>query len=121
MKLIMILLGILYIVIGFMFFVLTEASKEALKTLLKRKNLRLFSFVPIIFGIMLILGSSLVTAPWFVIILGMLGILKGLFFIFGPEKKMKPLIDWCLNASDNFYKVWGVAAFLLGVILLLML
>lgn len=121
MRLILILLGMLWIILGFLFFVFTDRSKEKLRNILKEKNIKLLSVTGIIIGIVLIRGSSLVSAPWFAIILGIFVILKGLFFIFGPEKKTKPLIDWWMSTSNNVYKTWGVVAFLLGVILLLML
>lgn len=121
MRIFLILLAIFYIIVGGMLFIQTNKAKGFFRKLLKEKNVKTLSIVPLVVGLLLIWGSSFVSVPWFVILLGILGILKGLFFILGPEKKIRPLIDWWLNASDSVYKSWGVVAFLIGVLLLLIL
>ena len=121
MRITLILLGVLYIIIGVVLFIFTDASKEILRNLLKQKNIKLLSIPSLAIGVVLIAGSSLVSVPWVVIALGVLGLLKGLFFIFGPESKTRPLIDWWLGASNSIYKTWSVVAFLIGVLLLLIL
>ena len=72
-------------------------------------------------GLVLIFGSSTVSVPWVSVALGILAMLKGLFFILGPKKKTKALIDWWLNAPSNIHKTWGLAAFLIGVLLLVII
>jgi len=121
MEILLILLAIAWIIIGVLMFIFTDASKEVLRNLLKQKNIKTFSILPIAIGIALLAGASLVSVPWIAVILGVLGVLKGVFFIFGPEKNKKALIDWWLSASNNVYKSWGIVAFLMGILLLLIL
>ena len=121
MRMILILIGVFWIITGVSLFMLTDASKKILRNLFKQKNMRALSIVPIIIGIVLIRGSYLVSMPWIAVPLGILAILKGIFFIFGPEKKTSPLIDWWLGVSNNVYKSWGIAVFLLGILFLLIL
>lgn len=121
MRLLLFLLALTYIIIGVLLFILTDATKEICRGILKQKKLKALSILPLTVGIILILGSSVVNAPWVVILLGVLGLLKGLLFIFGPEKKTKAIIDWWLNASNAVLKSWGVVAFLVGILLLLIL
>ena len=121
MKILLILLGVFWVVMGVMLVILTDAIKEVLRNLLKQKNLKLLSVLPFIVGIILISSSSLVSLPWITVTLGVLAILKGLFFAFGPVDKTKPLIDWWLNASSPLLKSWGVVVFLLGVLILLII
>ena len=121
MRLILILLSILWIVAGVLLFILTDAMRQICRNLLKIKNLKPFSVLAIIAGIVFIMASSLVSVPWVAILLGLLAIAKGLFFIFAPQKKVKAFFDWWLNASNGIYRSWGIMAFLLGVLILLML
>lgn len=121
MRFVLVLLGILWILAGVFFFFFTDSSKEVLRNFLKKKNIKVLSILPLAIGVVLIAGSAGMRERWIAITIGVLGILKGLFFVFGPEKKTKPLIDWWLNTSGNAYKSWGVAFFLLGVLLLYLL
>jgi hypothetical protein len=123
MALLVALLGILWIIIGSLMVILTDAVREVMHTLLKQKNLdyRALSVLAIIIGAIFILSSGSVSVPWVIITLGILSIAKGLFFVFAPEKKAKALLDWWLGASSNLLKSWGVVVFLLGVLLLLII
>lgn len=80
------------------------------------KNLKAMSFIPLIVGILLIF-SARPNRPywWFVIIIGLLALAKGFFFIFAPEKKVKPFIGWWLNTSLGIYRLWGLVALALGI------
>ncbi|MBW1744295.1 MAG: hypothetical protein JRJ47_12845 [Deltaproteobacteria bacterium] len=44
--------------------------------------------------------------------------MKGLVFIFAPQDKVKKMIDWWLEGSDQKYKVWAVVAIGLGIAIL---
>ncbi len=121
MRLILILLGVFWIIAGVLLVVLTEAFVDALRKIFKLKNVKAFGIISLLFGIIFIKGASLVSIGWVAVLLGLLSFAKGIFFLFGPEKKIKSVIDWWLNASKKIYKSWGVVVFLLGVLLLLML
>ena len=121
MRLIIMLFGILYIIIGMLFVVFTESTKEVLRNLLKGKKVQSLSIISLAVGMLFIMGSRVVDAPWVLVLFGLLGIAKGAFFMFAPEKKTKPFIDWWLNASMGIHKCWGIVAFLMGILLLLIL
>jgi uncharacterized protein YjeT (DUF2065 family) len=121
MRIILILLGVYFIIIGGLLMILTDATMEILRGIIKKRNMRFLSILTLALGIALLYGTSIVSVPWFTIILGLLAIAKGLFFMFGPEKKTKPLLDWWLNASNNICRSWGLVSFLIGILLLLIL
>ncbi|NQT06025.1 MAG: hypothetical protein HQ575_00625 [Candidatus Omnitrophica bacterium] len=121
MRILLILLAMIWIVAGVLMFIFTDAFKEVMRNLLKQKKFKLFAVLSFLVGVILMLGSSVVNAPWVAVLFGVLAIAKGVFFMFGPKKKADELISWWLNASNNAYKVWSIAAFLFGVILLLIL
>lgn len=121
MTILVILLAIVWIIMGVLFVILTDASKQIIANLVKQKNVNFLSLLSIIIGIVLILGSPSANMPWVIAILGMLAICKGLFFMLGPKKKTRAFIDSWLNAPVKIHRIWGIAAFLFGVMLLLIL
>ncbi len=123
MKLLLILLAVLWIIIGALLVILTDATREVFRNLLSKKNLNLRAMAVISFvvGALLILGSSAVDAPWVLILLGLMGVAKGLFFTFAPKKNAMAVIDWWLGAPNKLLRIWGIVAFCVGAIFLLIL
>jgi len=123
MKLLLILLAVLWIIIGALLVILTDATREIFRNLLSKKNLNLrtLAVISFVIGALLILGSSAVDTPWVLILLGLMGVAKGLFFTLAPKKNAMAVIDWWLNAPNKLLKIWGIVAFCVGVIFLLIL
>lgn len=104
----------LWTIAGFFLLVAADKAKEIFPKLMK--NLKAMSFIPLIAGVLLIFSAhSGRRYPNFVIIIGLLALAKGFFFIFAPEKKAKPLVDWWLEASLGIYRLWGLVALALGI------
>ena len=104
--------GIWTIVAIFLLVVPAKAKKIFPKLV---KNLKAMSFIPLIVGILLIFSARSSRLYWFAIVIGLLALTKGFFFIFAPEKKVKPFIDWWLKASLGIYRLWGLMALALGI------
>jgi uncharacterized protein YjeT (DUF2065 family) len=123
MNLLLTILAILWTIIGILLVILTDAIRQIFRNLLRQKdlNLKALSVIAFVVGLVLILGSSGVSRPWIAILLGLLGVAKGLFFIFAPKKTSMALIDWWLEAPNKILRIWGIVLFALGVILLLIL
>lgn len=105
----------LWAMAGIFLLVAADKAKKLSDRLFKGKNLKAMSFIPLIAGVLLIYSASSSRLPWFVNTIGLLALAKGLFFIFAPEKKAKPLVDWWLEASLGIYRLWGLIALALGV------
>lgn len=121
MRLILMLLGVSLIIEGVLLYIFTDASRDFLRILFRQKNIRPLAVIDVAAGILLLLGSSAVSAPWITTLLGIAAAGKGLFLILAPEKKSRPMIDWWINASGSVFRSWGVVAFLLGILILLIL
>lgn len=121
MRMLLTLIGIIWIILGFLIFIFPDASKEVIRGLLKQKNIKTLSIISFTIGIILLLGYSVVSMPWLMIVFGIGGMLKGVFFMFAPQEKIKLFINWYLGAANNLFRSWGVAAFLFGVLILLIL
>lgn len=84
-----------------------------------KMNPKFLAFIPMAVGILLILAARVSGAFWFVLILGLLAIGKGVYFLLGPRGQVKALFDWWFtSAQDTTYRFWGIIMVLLGMALL---
>jgi len=112
--------AILWIVIGTFLIVYTERTMEVLKKLLFIERVRLLAILPVIFGIILIVGAFAYTQIfWLSLILGLLSLIKGVYLVIGPLLQIKALINWwCNTASAGIIRLCGLIIFALGMVLI---
>jgi len=114
------IIAILWIVTGVFIILYTERTMKILKNLFFTEKVRALSIVPIIFGIVLVIGAFVCTQVFFLsLVLGVLALLKGLYLIMGPMPQIKRLMDWWFNkASDSYIRLCGLIIFILGIAVL---
>lgn len=114
------IIAILWIVIGVFIILYTERTMKILRKLFFIEKVRLLSILPIIFGIVLIIGAFVCTQIFFLsFILGVLALLKGLYLVMGPLSQIKRIMDWWFNkASDSYIRLCGLIIFILGIAVL---
>lgn len=110
--------AILWIVIGTFLIVYTERIMEVLKKLLFMERIRLLAILPVIFGIILIVGAFAYSQIfWLSLILGLLSLIKGVYLVIGPLPQIKALINWwCNTASATIIRLCGLIIFALGMV-----
>ncbi len=112
-------LGLFWIAAGTFFILYTEESRRFLRNSVGKMNPKLLAFIPMVVGILLILAAKVSGAFWFILILGLLAIGKGVYFLLGPRGQVKALFDWWFkSAQDRTYRFWGIIIVLLGMVLL---
>ena len=104
------ILAILWIVIGVVVLLYTEKTMKILKKIFFTEKIRVLSIVPIIFGIVLVIGAFVCTQVFFLsLVLGVLALLKGLYLIMGPMPQIKRLMDWWFNkAGASYIRLYGL-------------
>ena len=114
------IIAILWIVIGVFIILYTERTMKILRKLFFIEKVRLLSILPIIFGIVLVIGAFVCTQIFFLsFILGVLALLKGLYLVMGPLSQIKRIMDWWFNkASDSYIRLCGLIIFILGIAVL---
>ena len=114
------IIAILWIVTGVFIILYTERTMKILRKLFFIEKVRLLSILPIIFGIVLIIGAFVCTQIFFLsFILGVLALLKGLYLVVGPLSQIKRIMDWWFNkASDSYIRLCGLIIFILGIAVL---
>jgi hypothetical protein len=111
-------IGLFYIMIGTLVLFATGYAREQYLSKIKIGDPRKWSPLPLVAGILFLLAASSSSQPTFIIVLGLLGLVKGLVFIFGPQDKVKRMIDWWYVGSDQKFKVWSGLVIALGIAIL---
>jgi len=112
-------LAFFWIAAGTLFILYTEESRRFLENSMAKVNPKFLAFIPMGVGILLILAARASGATWFILILGLLAIGKGVYFLFGPRGQTKALFDWWFkSAQDRTYRLSGLIMVLLGMVVL---
>lgn len=114
----MYLIGIMWVIVGGLLLFATDlVMKKFLTKFITKVDPKKWAPVAIILGIFLLLSASYNRHTLFVILLGLLGVLKGILFVIAPER-MEKMKDWWLKAGNKVHKIWGVLLIALGSIVL---
>ena len=112
------LIGIFWIVLGALLVFAPDVAKNKFLNKFKNAPLKKLSILPLAAGILLILSASYNRYAFFITILGLLGIIKGISFIAAPQK-MQKVIDWWFKAGSGISRVWGIVIIIIGSIVLM--
>jgi uncharacterized protein YjeT (DUF2065 family) len=111
-------MGLIWVIGGTLMVFAIQTVKEEYFSRFKIEDPRKWSPLPLAGGILFLLAASSSSQVTFIVILGLLSLLKGLVFLFGPREKVKGMIDWWFKASDKTYRVGGVVVMGLGIAIL---
>ena len=110
--------GLIWVMAGTLMLFATRVMREDFCSKLKVTDPRKLSPVAIADGVLFLLSASSSSQVTFIVVLGLLSLLKGLVFLFGPREKVKGMIDWWFATSDKAHKVWAVVVMGLGIAIL---
>lgn len=117
LKMFLNLFGIIWIAAGTLMIFVPDLIKQNILSKLKDAPLKKLSAVPVAFGVLFLLSASYCRYRLFIILLGLLSLLKGILFITFTEK-MKKLTDRFTKANDNIHRILGVVMIIIGAIVL---
>lgn len=113
------LFGMALIVIGTLSVFATDlARRKFFNKLLQITDLKKYSPLSIIIGILLLLSATYNKHMLFILLLGVLAIVKGIALIVATEK-MEKMKSWWLKANDSAYRIYGVILIILGSLILI--
>ena len=111
--------ALFWIAVGSLFILYTDESRRVLRNVMGEVMPRPLAFVPMVVGILLIISARASGAFWFILILGLLAVGKGLYLLLAPRGQTKALLAWWLNsAQDRTYRFWGLIIVVLGMAIL---
>jgi hypothetical protein len=113
------LVSIAWISIGSCAILYTGDSRNTLKRSLSAMNRKVLSVLPLAFGVLMIVAASDSLHPWLIRILGLLGLIKGVFIIANPMALYEKSVQWFLESvSDQAYRLTGILTIILGTAIL---
>jgi hypothetical protein len=92
-------MGLIWVIGGTLMLFAIQVVREEYFSRIKIEDPRKWSPLPLAGGILFLLAASSNSQVTFIVILGLLSLLKGLVFLFGPREKVKGMIDWWFKAG----------------------
>ncbi len=116
MKAFLILLSLIWMTVGAMLIVRPDRTRGFLKRIYAGADLRLLSPLPFGIGLLLVAGAffhpEMFLLPF---ILGLMGIAKGFYLAFRPEK-IRSIQEWWFDDADrSTIRRWGFAVVAFGI------
>lgn len=115
MVLVVKLVGILMVAMGAVYLAKPAVMKKYIAFWSEDQKIYLGSVISIIIGIAFILAASACSVTWFIVVVGIISILKGgLGFYLGP-KKAKVMLETFSKKSNKNLRVFAIIAIVMGV------
>ena len=118
MKYVVYLLGFLWIAAGAIAILYTDDYKAFFKGLLTRMDRMFLALIPAVFGLLLLFAASSTGHSWFIGLIGVLGIVKGVLIYFNPGGIFEISKNWMDTLSDQGYRLVGIIALVLGTVVI---
>jgi len=118
MKFIIYLLGFLWVAAGSIAILYTDDYKAYLKGLMEKLDRIYLALIPAVFGLLLLFAASSTTHAWFIGLIGVLGIVKGVLIYFNPGGLFEKSKEWLFGLSDQGYRLIGIIALVLGTVVI---
>lgn len=117
MRIVLYIISVLWIATGTLLIIYTEGTRGFLKRVFLIERIRWLALLPLVFGVVLVVGAFYQREIfWLAIILGGLGIIKGIYLFIGPVAQIRTLLDWWFHKADGrTIRLHGLITFFLGV------
>ncbi len=120
MQILVHVIGIILVVSGVFLVIFTERTRELYKRAFLIENVKKLSFLPLVLGVILILGAFR-REPflWLPLLVGLVGLGKGVYLLVVSPDKSKGLMEWWFyKASPETVRLFALISFVLGMGLL---
>jgi uncharacterized protein YjeT (DUF2065 family) len=118
MKYVVYLLGFLWIAAGTVAILYTDDFKAYLRGLTNRLDRGILAIIPSGVGLLLLIAASSTSHGWFLGLIGILGIVKGLLIYFNPAGLFDLSKNWLETLADQGYRLVGIIALVLGTVVI---
>ncbi len=118
MKYVVYLLGFLWIAAGTVAILYTDDFKGYLKGLTTRMDRSILAIIPAAVGLLLLIAASSTSHAWFIGLIGILGIVKGVLIYFNPAGLFDLIKNWLDTLADQGYRLVGIVALILGTVVI---
>lgn len=111
-------LGIVFVLIGFVFLLRPDIMKWLINFIKRGKRIYLAALIRIAMAVIFLLGASQCSKKWIIAAFGILFLLAGLLIIFlGPERTRR-ILDWYENRPLLIFRVIAIVPIILGAVVI---
>ena len=116
MKVILYIIAIAWVAYGVLLILYTGKTRGFLKKFFVTDHIKLLALLPLIIGIILAGGAFFYREVfWLSFILGIMAIIKGIYFFIAPPSQVKGFLEWWFQKSDDSTaRLFGLITFILG-------
>ena len=118
MQVIVYLLGFLWVAAGAVAILYTDDYKAYLKGLLEKLDRKYLAPIPAVFGLLLLFAASSTSHGWFIAVIGVIGIAKGVLIYFNPGGLFEKSKEWLFGLADQGHRLIGIIALVLGTVVI---
>lgn len=117
MKIFLWIISLLWIAAGISALITPVALQKFYNRL--TKSIKFISIPPLIAGLLFLWSASVSKLSWLIRIFGILGLIKGLFFLLCPINIVRATLDWWLNLSTTSYRLFGIIILIIAGLVIL--
>lgn len=111
-------IGIIYVVLGVLFFVKPQTIRSFIDFAKVGKRVYIGGVVRIIIGVLLLWATPKAAFPWAPGIIGVLVVVSGILTYVIGLQRVYAILNWWYGLDDNKLRIMAVAAAVLGVLLI---
>jgi len=112
-------ISFLWITAGSLSIIYTTESRNVMKRLFEKTDRKILSVFPAIIGVLLFISASWSIHSWFLRILGIMAVIKGVIIFINPKNLYDEMMNWYLNSlSDQTYRFFGIVMIIIGTAVL---
>ena len=115
MKILLYVFSFVWVAAGACFIIYTTETRQFIKRVFEEMNVRILSAAAIGFGLLLLYAAQAARNGWFIVLLGLLSLIKGGLFLANPHNVFETVKEWYLNkATDPTYRFFGIVMVVVG-------
>jgi uncharacterized protein YjeT (DUF2065 family) len=112
-------ISFLWITAGSLSIIYTTESRNVMKRLFEKTDRKILSVFPAIVGILLFISASWSIHSWFLRMLGIMAVIKGVIIFINPKNLYDEMMNWYVNSlSDQTYRFLGIVLIIIGTAVL---
>jgi uncharacterized protein YjeT (DUF2065 family) len=112
-------ISVIWIAVGCCTILYTRQYRDVARKLVKNIDQKFLSVLPFIAGMLFLFSASASRHPWFIRLLGLIAIIKGVFIFVNPKDLYDKAADWVLDSlTDQTHRFYGIIAIILGTAIL---
>lgn len=112
------LLGIVIVVMGFIFLINPTAFKQYAAFWRQRKRLLMGGILSLLFGVILLLAASGCRLRGVIIVFGVWAIIKGILLFTLGQKRLNTYLNWWIEKPLSIIRLLGLIALAMGILLI---